>query len=154
MYAASGGIIGQTIDMLNADTFCNLVVAGTPLFTSGQLRIVVQTADVTTSGDFTDPTSGIPAGSLPTSFASGTMLWLNSGQAGSGVLGGGVSGQNLQSGFMVGAGFQRPGRFVRANIVSGDFYAGTLTVGFISHRKTTGSGGGFTFNPTSGDVNV
>lgn len=151
-YSASGGLIGNSVDMLHSDTFCNLNVAGTPIFTSGQLRIQVQTADSDTSGSYTDPTSG--AAQMPTYFSSGGILILNSGGVGSGLLGGGTSGQNMQSGFNVFAGFQRPQRFVRANMVSGDFYGGTLQVNFVAQNKTTGSGGGFSYQPGSGTINV
>lgn len=152
VYAASGGIIGQTIDMLNSDTFCNLMVAGQSLNTSGQLRIAVQTSDTDTSGLYTDPTSGLAQ--LPTYFSSGGILILNSGGVGSGVLNNGVSGQAMQSGFLQFAAFQRPGRYARANVVSGDFYFGPLTLAFVAQLHTTGSGGGFSYSPSSGVVNV
>jgi hypothetical protein len=152
IYAASGAVIGEIVDLKNANAFCNLFAAGRPVFTSGQLRLQIQTADATTSGSFTDPTSGLT--NFPGHFASGGLLWLNSGQAGSGLLGGGVSGQNMQSGFFVFQGFQRVGRYARVNVISGDFYAGTLTAGFVSQLKTTGSGHGFAYSPGSGSVSV
>lgn len=154
IYAASGAVVGLIADMLNSDTYCNLSLAGTAVFTSGQLRVAVQTSDTTTSGDFYNPTSGLAAADLPTVFASGGIVWLNSGQAGGGVFGAQVSGQSIQSGFMAFAGFQRNRRYARAIVMSGDFYAGTLTAAFVSQRKTTGSGGGFSFSPSSGSVNV
>lgn len=154
IWAASGGTIGLVVDLINADTYCNVVAAGTPIFTSGLLRLQVQTADATTSGSFTDPTSGLPSSALPTVFRSGGMIWVNSGGALGGVLNGAVSGQYIQSGFMFGAGFLRNGRYARINVVSGDFYAGTLTAGFVSQYKTTGSGGGFSLAPGSGTVSV
>ena len=154
VYAASGAVIGQGVDLRNADTFCNLFAAGNGIFGSGQLRIQIQTSDSDVSGNYTDPTSGLAA--LPTSFSSGGILILNSGALGGGLLGAFTSGQSIQSGFAVAAGFQRPqaGTYVRANVLSGDFFAGTLTVGFISQYRTTGSGGGFTYSPGSGSVNV
>lgn len=149
---ASGGIVGQSVDMLHSDTFCNLMVAGQALNTSGQLRIAVQTSDSDTSGNYTDPTSGLAV--MPTSFQSGGILWLNSGGAGSGTIGGGISGNAMQSGFVQFAAFQRPGRFARAVALSGDFFVGPLMVGFVAQNKTTGSGGGYTLAPSSGTVNV
>lgn len=152
IYAASGAVIGMSVNLIAANTYCNLHVAGTPLFASGQLRIAVQVADADTSGSFVDPTSGTTQ--LPTSFSSGGILILNSGGLGSGTLNVGTSGQNMQSGFSVYAAFLRNGQFARANVLSGDFYAGTLTVSLVSQLKTTGSGGGFSFSPGSGVVSV
>jgi len=148
----SGGIVGQGVNLGQSDTYCNLVVAGQLINGSGQLRIAVQTSDTDTSGNYTDPTSGLPT--FPTSFSSGGILFLNSGGLGSGVLGGGTSGQAAQSGFFTCAAFQRVGTFARAVALSGDFYVGPLSVGFISNLRTTGSGGGQTQSPGSGGVNV
>lgn len=164
VFAASGGYIGLSVDMINSDTYCNINAIGVPFFTSGQLRVAVQTSDSDVSGTYTDPTSGLPQ--FPTSFQSGGILILNSG----GLLGGTQSvssvgansgqiqsGYAFQSGFSVCAAFQRPqaGRFVRANVLSGDFFAGQLAVGVISQNKTTGSGGGFSYSPLQqGPINV
>ena len=152
IYAASGAVIGLAANLIAANTYCNLHVAGTPLFASGQLRIAVQVADADTSGSYADPTSGVT--SFPTAFSSGGILILNSGGLGSGTLNGGTSGQNMQSGFSVYAAFLRNGQYARAVVLSGDFYAGTLTVGFVSQLKTTGSGAGSTQSPGSGVVSV
>jgi len=151
-YAASGGIIGQSVDMLHSDTYCNLLVAGCPIATSGQLRIQVQCSDSDVSGTYTDPTSGLPQ--FPTWFQSGGIVILNSGGLLGGTKGAQTSGASIQSGFAEYAAFQRPTRFARANMVSGDFYAGTLAVSFVSQLKTTGSGGGYSLSPTSGVVSV
>ncbi len=148
----SGAVIGDGINMMNSDTYCNLFAAG--FMTSGQLRIQVQCADNDVSGQYTDPTSGLPSNAFPGAFQSGGILFLNSGGAGGGVLGAGVSGQFVASGFAVAQGFQRTGTFVRANLLSGDFGCGPLTIGFISNLKTTGSGGGYSPLPGSGSVNV
>lgn len=148
----SGAIIGQGINMNNANAYCNLFVAG--VSASGQLRVQVQTSDSDTSGSYTDPTSGLPVGALPGQFQSGGLLWINSGGTGGGLLYGGQSGAYLASGFGVAQGFIRNGTFVRANILSGDFAVGGLVVGFISQLRTTGSGGGSTQSPGSGALNV
>ncbi len=149
----SGAICGNSVDMLNANTFCNLLVTGIPAVTSGQLRVAVQCSDVDTSGLYTDPTSGLPQ--FPTSFQSGGILWINSGGLTNGTFGAAVSGQQINSGFAVAAGFQRPQRYVRALVVAGDSFIGDLDVNFISNLKTTGSGGGFSWAPQSGTtVNV
>lgn len=146
----SGAVVGQGISMTNADTYCNLFVAG--VMSSGQLRVAVQCANADTSGSYTDPTSGLA--DLPGAFSSGGVLWLNSGGAGGGALQPFYSGNAVASGFAVAQGFQRTGAFVRAMLLSGDFGCGPLTVGFISNLRTTGSGGGFTFSPGSGVVSV
>lgn len=151
-YAASGGAVGQIVDLKDADSYCNLHVAGQALQTSGQLRIAVQTSEDTTSGNYTDPTSGLTT--FPGFFSSGGILFLNSGGAGSGVLDGGVSGEAMQSGFSVFAAFLREKRYVRAVMLSGDFYMGPLHVTFVSQKRYTSSGGGQTQAPGSGAVNV
>src|SRR5271166_4002060 len=91
-FAASGATIGQSVDLLNANTFCNLIAMGVPLFTSGQLRLQVQCSDFDTSGSYVDPTSGLAQ--LPTSFQSGGIVIINSGGLLGGVLGAQTSGQS------------------------------------------------------------
>ncbi len=153
LFPGSGANIGNICDMINANTFTNLVVGTISQFTSGQLRLLVQTSDTTNSGDFTDPTSGLAA--FPTVFTSGGMATLNSGGgANGGTFGLGVSGQFVQSGVIVFAGFQRPHRYVRSLALSGDIGRWDSSVGFVAQLKTTGSGGGYTPSPTSGPVNV
>lgn len=165
IYPASGAVIGASINMGNADTACNLMLAGNEVFGSGQLRVAVQCADADVSGQYTDPTSGLAQ--LPSWFSSGGILILNSGALLNGTLQGALStqgtnsgqpqsGYQIQSGFVVAGMFQRPapGQFVRAVVLSGDFYAGPLTATFVSQYRTTGSGGGFSFLPGSGVVNV
>lgn len=148
----SGIMIGQICDLINANSFCNVLAVGT-LVTSGPLVLQVQTADATTSGSFADPTSGLAQ--FPTPFLSGGLIYI--GQSGSANVGyfnsGFTSGQAMLSGFAVAAGFQRIGRYVRVNILSG-FFAGPVQVCVVSQLKTTGSGGGFTFQPGSGSVTV
>lgn len=147
-FAASGVVIGQSVDLLNANTFCNLAMFGLAS-ASGDLRVQVQTSDFDTSGSFTDPTSGLAQ--LPTIFASGGIVAIASGS--NSVLGQGLSGQFMLSGWALGAGFQRPARYARVNLVSGT-YVGAFTGAFISQLKTTGSGAGFSYLPTSGTVNI
>jgi len=148
----SGALIGLSVDMNNANTFCNIYVTGVTYNQSGQVLLQVQTSDSDTSGNYTDPTSGLAA--FPTYFSSGGILILNSGGVGMGVLGAQVSGQSILSGFTQFAAFQRPGRFARINVLSGGFYNGPLVAGFVSQLRTTGSGGGFSFQPASGTVSV
>lgn len=143
--AASGGTIGQSCFMPYSDNYCNVLITGLPAYASGQLRIAVQGADNDVSGQYTDPTSGLAV--LPTWFSSGGILWLNSGGLLGGTIGAAASGDYIASGFAEAAAFQRPNAYVRANVVSGDFYAGTLVVNFISQFKTTGSGGGQSQQP-------
>lgn len=148
----SGVLVGDTVDSRDANVFTNVVVMGRSV-TSGPLRVGVQTSPDGLSGTFTDPTSGLAA--LPTRFASGG--WLIIGQSGTAPghwnPGEGVSGQYLKSGFCVAAGFQSPHRYMRAILGSG-FYDGPLQVAFVKQQRTTGSGGGFTFSPGSGSINV
>ena len=139
--------------MVNADSYCNMVVQGTLSSGDGPLRIAVQTSDTDVSGSYTDPTSGMA--NLPTVFQSGGVMWINSGTDG-GVFGPVVSGQNSYSGFVAAGAFIRNGVFARAVILSGGA-VGTVfhgTVAFISQLRETGSGGGFTFSPLGGSVNV
>lgn len=150
--ALSGGIIGQVVDMINANTFCNLQLVGQASFPSGELRVAIQDSDSTASGTFTDPTSGLAQ--IPPPFVSGGILYLNSGGVGGGTFGALTSGQALASGFAVAAGFQRQHRYVRAVFFGSGAYCGPLQATFISNLKTTGSGGGFSYSPGSGVVNV
>ena len=147
----SGTVIGQSVDMIYSDTFCNVVVQGQAVLNSGPLVLQVQCSDTDVSGKYTDPTSGLAQ--LPTWFSSGGLLILNSGGDG-GLNQTFVSGQSLLSGFHIAAGFQRPQRFARVNFYSGfgtaNQYVGTLTAGFISQYRTTSSGGGQTQSPGSG----
>lgn len=146
----SGVQTGLSVDMINANTFCNLVVQGMAVLTSGPAIVQVQVSDDNTT--WGDPTSGLPAGALPTSFASGGNLIINSGSTGY-IYTSGVSGTAVLSGFAVAAGFQRTARYVRGLINSG-YYIGNLQVSFCSQLKTTGSGAGFSYAPSSGSVIV
>ncbi len=145
----SGAIIGNGVNMINANTVTNLLVVG--VCTSGQLRVAVQTAPNDVSGQYTDPTSGLAQ--MPGAFQSGGILWINSGGLNGGTLGPTTSGQVVSGGFMVASIFQRPQQYARAIILSGDFGACSL-VGFISNLKVTGSGGGTTQSPQSGTPSV
>lgn len=158
----SGIMIGQPVDLLNANAACNVIALGT-MVTSGPLTLQVQTTDSTSggqgagatlSGNFTDPTSGLAV--FPSFFLSGGIL--NIGQSGNTTIGvfnsGILSGRESPlSGFAVAAFFQRVGRYARVNVLSG-FYAGPLQVGILSQLKTTGSGGGQSQQPGSGTVSV
>lgn len=136
---ASGVIVGQNVDLLHANNFCNLTVMGGPSL-SGQFRVLVQNSDSTASGTFTDPTSGLAV--MPTRFLSGGVLVCNSGNA------------EMRSGGLVFAGFVRTGRYARTIIMSGDQFNAPVMTAFTSQLKTPGSGGGFSYSPTSGVVSV
>lgn len=138
IFPASGAVIGNPVDLKDANTVCNLFVAG-DLAQSGRLRVAVQTSESTASGSFTDPTSGLAQ--MPGEFSSGGVYWIN-------------SGAGLYSGFFDATFFQRPNRYARVNVLSGDFWTGELTAGFISQKRTTGSGAGYSYQPGSGTVNV
>ena len=150
----SGVMIGQIADMIHANSFCNVLACGTMgVVASGPLVLQVQTSDATTSGSFSDPTSGVAQ--FPTPFLSGGLLYI--GQSGNATVGyfnsGFTSGQAMLSGFGVAAGFQRNARYVRVNVLSG-FFAGPLQGLLVCQLKTTGSGGGFSTSPSSGAVSV
>jgi hypothetical protein len=131
---ASGVIVGNVVDLLDANTLTNLLVtAGVSL--SGAFKVAVQTASGTSSGWFTDPTSGLAV--MPTNLLSGGILLCNSGQA-SGVFASGM----LQAG-----GFLSPHRYARAMVLSGDLNNAPVFAGFVKQLKQTGSGTGTTQAP-------
>ncbi len=146
--------VGEILDLGYANTFTNVVVAGG--VGSGPIEIRAQTSDATTSGSFTDPTSGLAA--LPVNCVSGGVWFANSGLWASGVSSPfpAVSGAPL---FCSGAiqfvgGFQSPHRYVRLINNSGVFPV-WFTAGVVKQKKVTGSGtGGWTYSPTSGTINV
>lgn len=153
--SGSNLVVGEIVDLQNSDTLCNIYVAGAQ-GASGAIQVTVQTADDTASGSFTDPTSGIPAGSLPSVLLSGGIFITNSGLWTSGNQSESAPVNNAPlfcSGGIDFAFFQRPQRYARLILNSGP-YPNAITAGFISNKRTTGSGGGFTFNPTSGVVSV
>jgi hypothetical protein len=144
--------VGRVVDLLGANSYCNVFVAGHA--GSGVVELRIQTSDAVTSGSFTDPTSGLAA--LPGWLASGGVFFANSGLHVSGYssLTAPVNNAPLFcSGGVQFAAFQRPHRYARLILNSGAF-PNWLTAGFISQKKTVGSGGGFTYSPTSGVVNV
>lgn len=140
---ASGVIIGNIVDTINANTLTNVVVTG-GVSLSGTFRVQVQSSPTTASGDFTDPTSGLAV--MPTNLLSGGILLCNSGQ--SLASGGGYSGCIEFGAFLT------PDRYVRAIVMSGDSYNAPVFVGFVKQLKQTGSGGGYSYAPQTGTVNV
>ncbi len=146
----SGQLVGDICNLIYANAATQVYVQGKSV-NSGPLVIGVQTSDSTTSGTFTDPTSGLPV--MPSWFSSGGFLRI--GLSGQAPLSDQVSGQFLQSGFLVSAFFQRPHQYARLFIASGQGrYDGPVAAGFIGQLRTTGSGGGFSYSPGSGAVNV
>jgi hypothetical protein len=133
---ASGVIIGMVADMLHANNLTSVITAAGPS-SSGQWRVQVQTSDSTASGTFTDPTSGLEV--MPTGFVSGGIFIINSG--------------NVQaSGGFAAAGFLRPHRYARANVLGSNEHNAPVTVGLLGARKRTGSGDGYSYSPSSGVV--
>lgn len=159
-----GTIIGQVIDFLDANTLTNINIMGGGM--SGVFKFQVQTADVTTSGSFTDPVSGYPEFPTPGGILSGGIIVVNSGLRGSGLppeLATMSGSPPFCSGGNHWASFQRPHRYARLNYLSGGFGSGVglqfgsgtcLVGGFVGQKKTTSSGGGFSFSPGSGSVSV
>jgi hypothetical protein len=133
---ASGVIIGGVMDMLHVNNLTNVIVGFGPS-TSGQFKVQVQTSDATTSGSFTDPTSGLAV--MPTNMLSGGIYVVN-------------SGNSARSGGFDSVGFLRPHRYARVNVMSGDLFNAPVTVGALAGRKRTGSGDGYSFSPGSGTV--
>lgn len=145
--------VGQIIDLGNANTLCNLFVAGAA--GSGVIEVRVQTANDVNSGSFTDPTSGFaqfPAIGL----ASGGIYYANSGlwASGSSSKAAPVDGAPMFcSGGFDSAAFQRPGQYARLITNSGVF-PNFFTAGLISQKRTTGSGFGSSQSPQSGTPSV
>jgi len=148
---SSGTIVGEIVDLSDSDTFCNVYAVGGP--SSGLAQVQVQTSPDTTSGNFTDPTSGLAR--FPGPFISGGLFWANSGLwPASGSPASQISGAPLfASGGVQYAAFQRPHRYARVILLSGTFDS-LMGAGFISQKMTTGSGGGTTLAPSSGVVSV
>jgi hypothetical protein len=147
-----GPIIGEIIDCLHANTYTNVVVQGGP--SSGSFPVQIQTSDALTSGSFTDPTSGLAA--LPVNVLSGGLLVVNSGLWASGGISPAPPVNNAPlfcSGNVFAGAFQNPHRYVRLNLLSGAF-ASEISAAVVGNKRTIGSGGGFTFSPGSGVVNV
>ena len=143
--------VGGIVDLANADTYCNVWVAGAA--GSGVIELRVQCSDQTTSGSFTDPTSGLAA--FPTDFVSGGIFFANSGlwSSGNQSLSAPVNNAPLFcSGSIQFAAFQRTGQYARLVANSGVFPS-WYTAGFVSQKRTTGSGGGYSWSPAnSGQV--
>ncbi len=149
---SSGTLVGQIVDVLPQNTSTNVVVWGGP--SSGNFYVQVQTSDGVTSGSFTDPTSGLAQ--LPSAFLSGGLVLVNSGiwSSGNASISSPVDNATaFCSGGIEFAAFQNPNRYARALILSGSFNQ-LAGVGFIGQKRTTGSGGGFSFSPGSGTVTV
>ncbi len=151
---SSGTFIGQVVDIINANTFTNVLVTGGP--GSGPFQVQVQSSDATTSGSFTDPTSGLAV--FPTNFLSGGLMWVNSGLWASGTPYGPVSAISgspyFSSGGAWAGGFQCPQRYVRVNLTSGNAFPAEITASIVKQQRTTGSGGGQSQLPGSGAINV
>jgi hypothetical protein len=153
--SGGGSAVGEIVDLLNANTYTN--VFATLGAGSGSVSLAIQTSDSTTSGTFTDPTSGLAR--IPQFLCSGGVFVVNSGLwvSGNRSLSAPVNNAPLAcSGAVQFAAFLRPdlaGRYARMVVLSGATL-GALNTGFIGNKKTTGSGGGFTFSPQTGTVNV
>lgn len=144
-WPGSGAVVGQVCDMLYANTLTNvyLAVDGAQ---SGQVRLAIQCADVTTSGSFTDPTSGVLANQGvqggTVNVQSGGIFIYNSGGAG------------ISSGTLTFGAFQRPQRYARLIALSGFLFDGGFQAGFIANLKQTSGQIGSTQSPGSGTVSV
>jgi len=138
----SGVVVGVGVDMLLADTLCNVcVTAGTSQ--SGVLSCSVQESDDNLSGSYTNVNT-----------LSGTWFWLSGGRFTVQSSGIGQSGTGLVSGFTQYAAFQRQRRYVRAVVESGGGWNSTLSITFASQLLYDGSGGGYSISPATGPVFV
>lgn len=131
---ASGVQIGMPIDMEHANTNTQ-IWATLGANASGPCQVAVQTANVTTSGSFTDPTSGLAQ--MPDGLLSGGLLWVG-------------SGGNPLSGTMTWGSFQRPHKYARLVCLSGSQTNAILTAGLLGQLRTTTSGGWYSYSPGSG----
>ena len=145
-------LVGRIVDLLHADTYTNVFCAAG--VGSGVIELRIQTSDTLTSGSFTDPTSGLE--SFPSWIASGGIFFANSGLAVSGnqSISAPVNNAPLfcSGGIQFGA-FARPHQYARLLYNSGPFL-NWIVAGFVGNKRTIGSGGGFTYSPGSGTVNV
>ncbi|RJQ24630.1 hypothetical protein C4577_07625 [Candidatus Parcubacteria bacterium] len=145
--------VGEIVDLMHANTYCNVWCAGGA--GSGVIQLRIQTSDTTTSGSFTDPTSGLPQ--MPVNVESGGTFWVNSGLWVSGnysVTAPVADAPQFCSGGIAFGAFQRPHQYARLISVSGPF-PNWFVAGFVSNKRTTGSGGGFSWQPlAAGSVNV
>lgn len=147
-----GPVIGQIVDLYYANTMCQMYCAG--VANSGSIPLLVQTSDTLTSGSFTDPTSGLAQ--MPSVLLSGGQWVVNSGLLASGISSPSSPVNNATefcSGGISFAAFQRPHRYARLISLSGGNTA-NISAGFISNKKTTGSGAGSTQSPGSGVISV
>ncbi len=159
---ASGVVVGQIIDLLHYDTFCNWFVAGGgnsgAASWSGVVGVAAQFSDSLSSGSFalSDPTSGQSA-FLPSYVGSGTVLYGNSGLAASGGIPLGAPVDQAppfcSGGIQFGAAI-RTGRYGRLVLLSGASLVSPILAGFVTNLRTTGSGGGQSQSPGSGNISV
>lgn len=136
------------------------------------------------SGSFTDPTSGLAqlptwfssggvlvinsgfatvpgqlgaSGQQVAGYPQGTLPFgptpVNQGQNGPAFVGSGAI-PEFASGGIAFAAFQRPYQYCRLVVLSGATQVNFLQAGFISNLRTVGSGGGFSYQPQLGTVNV
>lgn len=128
---ASGVIIGMPWDGLYGNTATQLAVTAGPSI-SGQFKVQVQCSDSLASGSFTDPTSGLAQ--MPGFFLSGGIVVVNSGNV-------------FASGGTFLTYFQRPQRYARAVIMSGDQNNSPVNCNFYSQLKVSYSGIGASQSP-------
>ena len=135
---SSGLQNGNQVDAMHANTFTNVFVAIGDGADGNAFDVQIQTT-ATSGASWSDPTSGLTQ--FPDNFQSGGIMHVNSG--------GTLSGGGIQFGA-----FLSPHRYKRLLILSGSSADCHAIGGFISQKKTVGSGGGFTFLPGSGTVSV
>lgn len=158
LIGVSGDIftVGSIVDLqgahVNTQVWCAPAGGG-----SGIIELRIQTSDGTTSGSFTDPTSGMATDTFANQMVkSGGILYLNSGLYVSGYSHREAVVNNAPlfcSGGIDGSWFQRPHRYARLILNSGT-YPNAITAGLLCQKHVTGSGGGFSYQPGSGSVSV
>lgn len=148
---ASGVIVGDMIDLKDVDTSTQVYFSyGNN--TSGNVTFAVQESDDTTSGNF-----------VAITVASGESIWLSGGRTGinsSGLQVGQPGGQFLAgvgrvSGDILFGYFQRTKRYARIIQESGTVgWGAPVNAGFIAQKIQTGSGFGYSLQPSSGTASV
>ena len=148
-------LVGNIVDLAACgDEATNIFVAA-GIGGSGAIEVRVQCSDSTTSGTFTDPTSGKPTSAFfANGVLSGGILIANSGLWNSGYNQPCAPINNAPmfcSGGVYGAMFQRGQRYARLLYVSGPF-PGAIIAGFAEQKLVTGSGPGYATSPQSGGI--
>lgn len=137
---SSGGFSDPTSGLAQLPTWFNS--GGVLIINSG---LSINPGQLGASGQ---QVGGYPQGTLP--FGPNPVI---NGQNGPAFIGSGAA-PEFASGGVAFAAFQRNYQYARLVLLSGATSVQYLQAGFLSHIRTTGSGGGFSYQPQLGTVNV